>query len=481
MNPWNGPAGGCRDRFGVDFVNFYYRDNIAQRVTILSLYMIYGGTNWGWLAAPFVGSSYDYAAAISEDRSIGDKYYEIKNLGLFTRVAAELAFTDRVGIGADYTNNTDLFTTELRNPKTGAAFYVIRHVDTASTSEEWFALKVNTSIGEFYVPKISSAVILSGHEGKILVADFHFGNNTLFYATAEVLTYTIIDGQAVLVLWTPSGRSGEFYLQGATNGTVSTGQVVTFVGVEHGMVVGYTQKEGMTVLTFDNGVKIILVDRKTAYKVWVPALTKDPKCPWIRPVSPSHHSQSPSPLDPDIPQRSSSAPPSSAPPPWPTPPSPSPATPTAPPRSRSSPPPTSPTFAGTTSTSPPPAPTTPPSSPPSPPRLPSPQSQRPSKSPPGNPTTPSPSATLPTPPPPQPGLLFSPTPPHAARTEPQPTSTPTATASTPASASGAPPSPAAPPACSSPSRAAQRTPGLRSSTACSSGPGPGRATCPSPT
>ena len=278
-NPWKGPAGGCKDRFGVDFVNFYYRDNIAQRVTILNLYMIYGGTNWGWLAAPFVGSSYDYAAAISEDRSIGDKYYEIKNLGLFTRVADELAFTDRVGAGTEYTNNTDLFTTELRNPKTGAAFYVIRHAVTASTSEEWFALKVNTSIGEFYVPKISSAVVLTGHEEKILVADFHFGNNTLYYATAEVLTYSIIDGHAVLVLWTPSGRSAEFYLQGATNGTISTGQVVTLARDEHGMIVGYIQKEGMTVLTFDNGVKIILVDRKTAYKVWVPALTNDPKVP----------------------------------------------------------------------------------------------------------------------------------------------------------------------------------------------------------
>ena len=279
MNPWAGPAGGCQERTGVDFVNFYYRDNIAQRVTMLNLYMIYGGTNWGWLAAPFVGSSYDYSAAISEDRSIGDKYYELKNLGLFTRIADELAFTDRVGAGTEQTNNTNLFTTELRNPKTGAAFYVIRHAVTASTSEEWFALKVNTSIGEFYVPKISSAVVLSGHEGKILVADFHFGNNTLYYATAEVLTYSIIDGKSVLVLWTPSGRSGEFYLQGATSGTVSAGQVVTFVQSDHGMIVGYTQQQGMTVLDFDNGVKVVLVDRTTAYKVWVPALTNDPKVP----------------------------------------------------------------------------------------------------------------------------------------------------------------------------------------------------------
>ena len=279
VNPLNGPAGGCKGRTGVDFVNFYYRDNIAQRVTILNLYMICGGTNWGWLAPPFMGSSYDYAAAISEDRSIGDKFYEIKNLGLFTRVAHELTVTDRVGTGTGYTNNTNLFTTELRNPETGAGFYVIRHVETASASEEWFALKVKTSIGEFYVPKISSAVVLSGHEGKILVADFHFGNNTLYYATAEVLTYSIIDGKSILVLWTPSGRSGEFFLKGAKSGTISSGQAVTIVSNENGIIVGYAQKEGMTVLDFDNGVRVVLVDRKTAYKAWVPGLTNDPKVP----------------------------------------------------------------------------------------------------------------------------------------------------------------------------------------------------------
>ncbi|KAK3297117.1 glycoside hydrolase superfamily [Chaetomium fimeti] len=277
--PWDGPPGGCKERIGVDFVNFYYRDNIAQRVTILTLYMIHGGTNWGWLAAPFLGSSYDYGAAIAEDRSIGDKYYEIKNLGLFTRVADELALTERVGTGTEYTNNTKLFTTELRNPETGAGFYAIRHAETASASEEWFALKVNTSIGEFFVPKISGAVVLSGHEGKMLLADFHFGNHTLYYSTAEVLTYSIIDGRPVLVLWTPTGRTGEFYLRGAKEGAIASGPSVTISTSEHGIIVGYSQKEEMTVIDFDNGVRVVVVDRKTAYKIWAPALTNDPKVP----------------------------------------------------------------------------------------------------------------------------------------------------------------------------------------------------------
>lgn len=41
--------------------SFSYKNNIAQRVTLQSFYMTYGGTNWGHSAAPVVYSSYDYS------------------------------------------------------------------------------------------------------------------------------------------------------------------------------------------------------------------------------------------------------------------------------------------------------------------------------------------------------------------------------------------------------------------------------------
>ncbi|KAK3326139.1 glycoside hydrolase superfamily [Apodospora peruviana] len=287
MNPWDGPAGGCRDKTGPEFVNFYYRDDIAQGVTILNLYMIYGGTNWGWLAAPFVPTSYDYSAAIAEDRSIGAKYYEVKLLGLFTRVADELAKTERIGVGTTrYTNNSALWTTELRNPETGAAFYFVRHVDTSSAEAEAFVLKVKTSVGEFYVPQISGPAVLSGYEVRVWVADFHFaGNNTLVYSTAEVLTYVSdgTDGKTTLVLWVPDGLSAEFYLLGAregkavANGAGST--AITFDKRDKGVVVGVWRHHGMSVMEFDNNVRVVLADRSMAYKTWVPALTKDPRVP----------------------------------------------------------------------------------------------------------------------------------------------------------------------------------------------------------
>jgi len=58
FNPWGGPNGGCPSDIGEDFANLFYRHNIAEGVTAMSLYMLYGGTNWGSLAAPVVATSY---------------------------------------------------------------------------------------------------------------------------------------------------------------------------------------------------------------------------------------------------------------------------------------------------------------------------------------------------------------------------------------------------------------------------------------
>lgn len=38
-----------------------YKNNIAEKVTMQSFYMAYGGTNWGHSAAPVVYTSYDYS------------------------------------------------------------------------------------------------------------------------------------------------------------------------------------------------------------------------------------------------------------------------------------------------------------------------------------------------------------------------------------------------------------------------------------
>lgn len=89
FNPWGGPVGGCPGDIGPDFANLFYRWNIGQRLTAINLYMLFGGTNWGAIAAPVVATSYDYSSPISENRTIGAKYYETKLLTMFTRAAKD--------------------------------------------------------------------------------------------------------------------------------------------------------------------------------------------------------------------------------------------------------------------------------------------------------------------------------------------------------------------------------------------------------
>ncbi|KAL2824945.1 glycoside hydrolase superfamily [Aspergillus cavernicola] len=281
-NPWDGPEGGCTEDTGADFANLFYRWNIAQRVTAMSLYMLYGGTNWGGLAAPVTATSYDYSAPISEDRSIGSKYYETKLLALFTRCAKDLTMTDRVGNGTQYTNNAAISATELRNPETNAAFYVTTHQDTSLGTDESFKLHVDTSEGALTIPKHGDAIRLNGHQSKIIVTDFSLRSQTLLYSTAEVLIYAVFDRKPTLVLWVPNGESGEFSIKGAKSASATTCpkcSPIEFHRSKGALTVGFTQAEGMSILQLDNGVRVVLLDRETAYTFWAPALTDDPLVP----------------------------------------------------------------------------------------------------------------------------------------------------------------------------------------------------------
>lgn len=286
-NPWGGPEGGCPSDVGANFANLFYRNLVYQRVTAISLYMLFGGTNWGWLAAPVVASSYDYSSPVSENRAIGSKYYETKLLTLFTRAAKDLAKTERLGNGTSYSSNAAITTAELRNPDTTAAFYVVMHAYSPSGTLETFSLSVNTSEGAISVPQYGGSISINGHQAKIIVTDFNFGTKTLLYSTAEVLTYAVIDKKEILVLWLPAGESGEFAIRGARSGNLASldGSANTsslnlkFHPGSNSLTVSYTQTAGMTIVDLDDGTRVVLLDRSAAYRFWVPTLSNDPMAP----------------------------------------------------------------------------------------------------------------------------------------------------------------------------------------------------------
>ncbi|WP_157560940.1 beta-galactosidase [Humibacter albus] len=82
----------CADFVDADFTRQYGVNNIANGVTLFNYYMEYGGTNWGWTGSPSSGfTSYDYGAAIDENRQLTPKLATQKEIGYYQEALPQLA------------------------------------------------------------------------------------------------------------------------------------------------------------------------------------------------------------------------------------------------------------------------------------------------------------------------------------------------------------------------------------------------------
>ncbi|KAG8731749.1 hypothetical protein FRC10_001462 [Ceratobasidium sp. 414] len=194
---WKGPGyGSCYDLVNEQFANVFYKNNYAAGAYLQSLYMTYGGTNWGNLAYPGVYTSYDYAAAISEDRTLTPKFSEIKLQGLLLHATPHYHLAGRISTGTSLSSSSQIFTTHLATTQ-GQNLYIVRQTTNNNTARVEFSLKVNTTAGEVTLPGLA----LNGRESKIIVSEYPFGKSQMKYSTAEVATWTTIDGEYHIVLY----------------------------------------------------------------------------------------------------------------------------------------------------------------------------------------------------------------------------------------------------------------------------------------
>lgn len=132
------------------------------------------------------------------------------------------------------------------------------------------------------VPRNGNLIALNGHQSKILVTDFAVGSKSLLYSTAEVLTYAVFDGAETLVLWVPTGEAGEFSVKGAKSGSVLSCigcSGVNFYTGPKELTINFVQNAGTTVLSLDNGLRVVILDRAAAYRFWAPQTVADPMAP----------------------------------------------------------------------------------------------------------------------------------------------------------------------------------------------------------
>lgn len=198
----------CRELTGVPFMKYFYKNNLIKSgATMFGYYMGFGGTNWGRLAQPNdVVTSYDYGAAITENRQLTTKYDEFKRQNLMLRTVAPLTRTDEVtGPPVD---NAALTTAARADPVTGTEFVLVRHTDRAATTDDSGTLDWTVPDGRYSVP-----VRVDGRDAKVLIGGYDLGGQRLAVTSSELMTHVAAGGRDVALLYGREGEAGRTVLR----------------------------------------------------------------------------------------------------------------------------------------------------------------------------------------------------------------------------------------------------------------------------
>ncbi|KAG8752322.1 hypothetical protein FRC11_008497, partial [Ceratobasidium sp. 423] len=251
-----------------DFANVFYKNSYAAGTYLQNLYMTYGGTNWGNLATPTVYTSYDYGSAISEDRSLTVKYGELKLQGLFLHATPHYHLAGRISTGTSLSTSSQIFTTHLATLK-NQNFYVVRQTTNANTARVEFDLRVNTTRGEVTLKNVA----LNGRESKIIVSEYPFGSSVLGYTSAEVATWTTLDGADHIVLYTSNQTTTAALYTNSTSAESSSSGITASVSNGTALISGSPSSSGLTRVTV--GKTSVWVADKTwlAPRIWQPRVS----------------------------------------------------------------------------------------------------------------------------------------------------------------------------------------------------------------
>ncbi|KAG6117237.1 hypothetical protein E4U14_007998 [Claviceps sp. LM454 group G7] len=281
FDPWGGWGfEKCSALVNHEFARVFYKNNYAAGVSVFSLYMIYGGTNWGNLGHPGGYTSYDYGAAIRENRVIDrEKYSEVKLQGQFMKVSPGY-ITASVGAAStsQFSDNAAITITPLFTGNNSGGFFIARQTDYTATGSVSYKLKLPTSEGTLTIPQLGGTLSLHGRDSKIHLADYPVGEYNLLYTTAEVLTWKKNAGKTVLILYGGPDELHEFVVSKSSSQKDGVFEIMRAEGSSvsshaHGSSTIVQWKTGSQRQFIQLGnLTVYLVDRNSAYKYWVPVL-----------------------------------------------------------------------------------------------------------------------------------------------------------------------------------------------------------------
>ena len=223
---------------------------------------------------------------------MSSKYSEIKLQAGFLHASREFLVATRigngtVGSGTPFSDNNKLYTTALASPS-GTHFYVIRQTTVKyvlsftirilvftqcfvyrNLTPTDFTLRVNTTEGQITIPQFGGSATLDGRESQILVSEYPYGSHKLKYSTAEIFTWTTIDGVDYLVLYAQQGHPVEAVISGVGSATpsVSGSTSISAKAGDNNTVVITGTTSGVSTVTAGKTV-ILVADKHTALSFW---------------------------------------------------------------------------------------------------------------------------------------------------------------------------------------------------------------------
>jgi hypothetical protein len=250
---------------GRGYEKLFYGTNLANGIALQSIYMGYGGTSWGWLPAPVVFTSYDYGAAIAEDRSLRDKAAELKLIGGMMAAVPDLA--GMVPAAPIKPSSAAIRLYHNRNPQTDARFLLVAHQDGDLTRDTHFTFAADLPDGHYQFPQMR----LNGYDAKWLVAGVTLGGQRLVYTTSEIQSHIRQGARDLLLMVGRRGDAGRVVLRYAGAPRV-TGPVESHYDAARGdLVLDYTHGDLAQVMVSGGGrppLTLLLGDDAAAAACW---------------------------------------------------------------------------------------------------------------------------------------------------------------------------------------------------------------------
>jgi beta-galactosidase GanA len=264
----NGTYGCTAERQGKGYQRVFYGTNLANRITIHNIYMTFGGTSWGWLAGPVVYTSYDYGAAISEDRGLRPKAHALKQQGMFVGAAeAVLAEMDKGPSLSANTGKVKIY--HNVNRRLGTHVIFAAHNPTDGKGEEAFSVKLTTSDGDYTI-----ASRLRGQDARMLLAAYDMERQRLVYSTSELQTHLKNGERDIVLLHGRDRERGETVLRYASAPTVEVlaGKVDSRWDASKGDLVLNYVHDGLARVRISGGGRapmlLLLADEATSLRFW---------------------------------------------------------------------------------------------------------------------------------------------------------------------------------------------------------------------